>query len=917
MNTNNIFETGAVVLVNPVNICGVMGAGLAQQFARQFPDMLRDYKAYCKEKGVMVSDSNNSTVLDLAEKEYRPQGWLHVWHGDGVTVINLATKIGWVRPSYLDLVQNGLSKLADWVNEYKPASVAIPALGCGCGGLSWNQVGPIITKTIQRFPTCTKVWVNGKWMQNTKEETIIASLSEIRRYIPFAKESDIARLGVPPQDYAAFGYERVTRNGEKKWVSAHIVIRDSSAASKNSSVWEIQARWLNADGKLSGEGAAYVVATTSAAAQIAFRDYVVNNCEKNPIAGDIFCRPFRGQELLMTGAIARCTRIEGDTTNAWFKKALYREQQLAADNAETNFKEEKTMKGTKINNDNNGNNFEGGNVSLDFFKPGCAKLEDDESQQTKTVVTAPAKEVVDAPQTTWANVDDYVVASAAFEVAVAAEIAAAANNKGDNDNGSNDTPPVNPSPATKVRKMPGVIAGLNVAAALSAGITMAEAARRMSEIRTLRAQLKGLSKPGVEVKVPTRPQRVRGHRLADAVASFEFFEDFYKVLVKEFEAKYGATTITADNTLPADENKVSEQKEISPVPDTVTTDEKPLPKPENPEDDPEDPQDPEEPSDGDNGDGGNEPANDNPPVFDGGDNNNDGTGASSDIAAASADQEVNDGSDFYNEESVPPTPEELYGDTLRACFKHNVDAQALETVFSMLHREHKLYVDLDDGDGIEIDDEGFEWVAAQLAQHIAIAESSYTGGGCYEEDDFSDALKAEQEAKTAAASSTAPVVDPEPEPEQPQSTLNSYYENLLLQYCKFPKYELNPDVLLPEQIAAEMSDYARIEREQLDTGVKMLVAFFGDDTVRAAAALDKAVNGYSDHDMTVKNRYQRQTYGKRCPLRKIFGFRQDKRGNFYVKGDRGKVRNDWMRANTINGVGFVFEAAPQGTHFFR
>lgn len=903
--TTDIFKTGAAVLVNPVNICGVMGAGLAKQFAKKFPDMLRDYKAYCEGNGIKISDSSNATMLDLAEKRYRPQGWLHVWHGgDKITIVNLATKIGWVRPSYLDLIQNGLTKLVDWVNEHKPESVAIPALGCGCGGLSWAQVYPAIVQAVKRFPANTKVWVNGKWYKQEEKKMENISLTNVRKYIPYATVKDIARLGVPPQDYAAFGFEKVVRNGEQRWVNAHIVIRDSSASSN---VFEVHARWLNADNKLSGEGLAYVVAPTAAAAHVAFRNYIVSNCKKNPIIGDIFCRPFRGQELLMTGAVARCTRLQGDTTNVWFKKAVCREQQFETEadtNVETETKEETTMKNTNISNENNGN-FEG-NVSLDFFKPGCAKLEDDEPQQQAKTVKAAPDTVEYKPQTAWENAHDYKTVGSLDHVR---------NLYDDDNNDDNDTPP---APTGKVRKMPGVIAGLNVTAALAAGLTMAEAAQRMGEIRKLRAQLKALGKPGVEVKVPTRPQRVRGHKLDDAVTEYELFADFYKVLCEEFEAKYGVATPAIDNPLSADKSEVAtvpEQKEISPdVLDTATADEKTLPeKPEDPKDDPDDPEDPEEPSN----DNGNAPTDDNntPTSLtpDGGDNNNDGTGAASNVAAASADQEVNV-PDFCDEESVPPTPEELYGDALRV-LSRNGNAQTLETVLLMLHRERKLYVDLD-GDGIEIDDESYDWVVAQLAQHIAAVESSYTGGGFYEEADFSDALKAEQEAKTAASStSTTVVVDPEPQPAA--SALHKQYESLLLQYCKFHRTQLNPDVLSPEQIAAEKADYERLEREQLAVGVQMLATFFGDDTARATASLNKAVSGYDDRDMTVKNRYQRLTYGKRCPLRKIFGFRQDKRGNFYVKGDRGKVRNDWMRATIVDGIGFVFEAAPQGTSFFR
>ena len=44
----DLFKSGAQALVNPVNIVGVMGNGLALQFRKRFPDMFRAYVRACK-----------------------------------------------------------------------------------------------------------------------------------------------------------------------------------------------------------------------------------------------------------------------------------------------------------------------------------------------------------------------------------------------------------------------------------------------------------------------------------------------------------------------------------------------------------------------------------------------------------------------------------------------------------------------------------------------------------------------------------------------------------------------------------------------------------------------------------------------------------------------------------------------------
>ena len=167
-DTADIFETNAEVLVNPVNLCGVMGAGLAKQFADNFPAMLVDYKAECENSGINKDISDKD--LDIATDIFCQDGWLNVWQKGDVTVANLATKVHFKRDSYYPLIENSLKLLTAWVCKNKPYSVAIPRLGTGKGHLNWEIVHQMIINAIKDWPTTTKVWIDGEWQRNNKEE---------------------------------------------------------------------------------------------------------------------------------------------------------------------------------------------------------------------------------------------------------------------------------------------------------------------------------------------------------------------------------------------------------------------------------------------------------------------------------------------------------------------------------------------------------------------------------------------------------------------------------------------------------------------------------------------------------------------------------------------------------------------------
>jgi O-acetyl-ADP-ribose deacetylase (regulator of RNase III) len=122
----NLLRDDAQALVNTVNTVGVMGKGIALQFKRAFPAVFDIYAAACK------------------AGEVRPGMVQAVPLPEGRWVLNFPTKRHWREPSRMDDIRTGLDDLVRVVAELKIASIAVPPLGCGNGGLPWPEVRALI-----------------------------------------------------------------------------------------------------------------------------------------------------------------------------------------------------------------------------------------------------------------------------------------------------------------------------------------------------------------------------------------------------------------------------------------------------------------------------------------------------------------------------------------------------------------------------------------------------------------------------------------------------------------------------------------------------------------------------------------------------------------------------------------------------
>ena len=133
--TGNLFDSKAEALVNTVNTDGVMGKGIALQFRNLF---LHNYKLYvraCEDKEIKIGK------LLVTEDESLLTGKR--------IIINFPTKTSWRKPSEYSYIEEGMADLVNIIRKAGIKSIALPPLGAGNGGLSWDKVKTILEKYLK------------------------------------------------------------------------------------------------------------------------------------------------------------------------------------------------------------------------------------------------------------------------------------------------------------------------------------------------------------------------------------------------------------------------------------------------------------------------------------------------------------------------------------------------------------------------------------------------------------------------------------------------------------------------------------------------------------------------------------------------------------------------------------------------
>lgn len=134
----NLLEADAEALVNTVNTVGVMGKGVALQFSRAFPEILKPYQRACKNGDLRLGRVLATPTASLGRN---PQ-----------FIIQFPTKGHWKEVSNLENIRTGLQSLINELKRLELRSVALPPLGCGQGGLRWGDVRPLIEEAFRALP---------------------------------------------------------------------------------------------------------------------------------------------------------------------------------------------------------------------------------------------------------------------------------------------------------------------------------------------------------------------------------------------------------------------------------------------------------------------------------------------------------------------------------------------------------------------------------------------------------------------------------------------------------------------------------------------------------------------------------------------------------------------------------------------
>ena len=130
LRSGNIFESQAQTIVITVNCVGVMGKGIALEAKERYPGLFKEYGKLCADRKIHLG--RPVFVANLLPPSF----------------ILFPTKDHWRSVSKLSDIEEGLHYLAQHCRSWGVASLAVPPLGCGYGGLEWAVVGPSLYRNL-------------------------------------------------------------------------------------------------------------------------------------------------------------------------------------------------------------------------------------------------------------------------------------------------------------------------------------------------------------------------------------------------------------------------------------------------------------------------------------------------------------------------------------------------------------------------------------------------------------------------------------------------------------------------------------------------------------------------------------------------------------------------------------------------
>ncbi len=142
----DMFFSNLQTLTISVNLQGIMGKGLASRAKYQFPDVYVAYQDACRSKRITATKPYLYKREGSLDEELADFGTDLATPNAVKWFLLFATKRKWRENSRLEDIEGGLNWVQQNFTQQGIQSLAMPALGCGLGGLDWKDVGPLMCK---------------------------------------------------------------------------------------------------------------------------------------------------------------------------------------------------------------------------------------------------------------------------------------------------------------------------------------------------------------------------------------------------------------------------------------------------------------------------------------------------------------------------------------------------------------------------------------------------------------------------------------------------------------------------------------------------------------------------------------------------------------------------------------------------
>ncbi len=143
-----------------VNTVGIMGKGLASRAKYQFPDVYVRYQDLCRQRKLKMGIPCLYKRAKNFEKELMEDDTNSAMTENGQRWFLLfPTKNHWREKSPIEGIEKGLQWLRDNYKNQGIESIALPALGCGLGGLAWKDIGPLMCQYLNQMDIQSSVYL--------------------------------------------------------------------------------------------------------------------------------------------------------------------------------------------------------------------------------------------------------------------------------------------------------------------------------------------------------------------------------------------------------------------------------------------------------------------------------------------------------------------------------------------------------------------------------------------------------------------------------------------------------------------------------------------------------------------------------------------------------------------------------------